>query len=90
MAKVKPKVKDVEVLTFKVDKELVKLLKGMSNRSEFIRAAILAALENGCPFCHGTGVLTPHRKKHWQDLAKHHALKECKECHENVLVCASH
>lgn len=80
--------KDVEVLTFKVDKEMVKLLRGVPNRSEFIRTAILQALDSLCPFCRGTGVLTPHRKKHWNDLAKHHAKKECKECHEDVLVCS--
>ncbi len=86
----KPKPKDVEVLTFKVDKELVKLLKKVPNRSEFIRGAILAALDNACPFCQGTGLLTPHRKKHWEDLSKHHPTKECKECHEDVLVCSTH
>ena len=82
-------VKDLEVITFKVDKDLVKLLKKVSNRSEFIRAAILEALDNVCPFCRGSGVLTPHRKKHWNELAKHHGTKECKECHEDVFVCTA-
>ena len=79
--------KDVGVITFKADKDLMKLLKGIRNRSEFIRTAILDALENACPFCRGTGVLTPHRRKHWNELTKHHDMKECKECHEEVLVC---
>lgn len=83
---VKPK-KDVEVITFKVDPTLAKLMKGVSNRSEFIRAAILQAMDNVCPFCRGSGVLTPHQKKHWDDLTKHHSLKECKECQHDVLVC---
>lgn len=82
-------IKDLEVITFKVDKDLVRLLKRIPNRSEFIRAAVLEALDNVCPFCRGSGVLTPHRKKHWNELSKHHATKECKECHEDVLVCAS-
>ncbi len=82
--------KDVEVITFKADKDVVKLLKGIPNRSEFIRTAILDALENACPFCRGTGVLTPHRKKHWDELAKHHDKKECKECHDQVLICGAH
>ncbi|MBI3601997.1 MAG: CopG family transcriptional regulator [Candidatus Omnitrophica bacterium] len=81
--------KDLEVITFKVDKALVKLLKGIPNRSEFIRVALLEALDNLCPFCRGTGVLTPHRKKHWDELAKHHGKKECRQCHEDVLVCSS-
>ena len=80
--------RDVEVITFKADKDLMKLLKGIRNRSEFIRTAVLEALDNACPFCRGTGVLTTHRKKHWKDLAGHHPLKECRECHEEVLVCA--
>jgi len=79
--------RDVEVITFKADKDLMKLLKGIRNRSEFIRTAVLEALDNACPFCRGTGVLTTHRKKHWKDLAGHHPVKECRECHEEVLVC---
>ncbi len=81
------KPKDVEVITFKVDQSLSKLMRGVENRSQFIRAAILEALDNVCPLCQGSGVLTPHRKKHWNDLANHHKKKECKECHEEVLVC---
>jgi hypothetical protein len=88
MAVRKTKTKAVEVLTFKADQSIVKLLKGVPNRSEFIRAAILEALDSVCPFCRGTGVLTPHRKKHWNDLNKHHHKKECKECHEEILVCS--
>ncbi len=80
--------KDVEVITFKVDQSLAKLMRGIENRSEFIRAAILQAMDNVCPFCRGSGVLTPHRKKHWDELTKHHAVKECKECESDVLVCA--
>lgn len=85
-----PNIKDLEVITFKVGKDLVKLLKRIPNRSEFIRAAVLEALDNVCPFCRGSGVLTPHRKKHWNELINHHATKECKQCHEDVLVCSSH
>ena len=80
-------IKGVEVITFKADRDLMKLLKGIRNRSEFIRTAVLEALDNACPFCRGTGVLTTHRKKHWKDLAGHHPVKECRECHEEVLVC---
>ncbi len=76
-----------EVLTFKVDKSLIDLMKGISNRSEFIRNAILAALENVCPLCKGVGVLNPHRKKHWEKLASKHQMKECKDCDELTIVC---
>lgn len=84
---VKVKEKDIEVITFKMDKSLKRMMRGIDNRSEFIRSAILAALDNVCPFCRGTGVLTPHRKKHWSELAGHHKMSECGECHESVLIC---
>ena len=84
---VKTKDRSTEVVTFKMDKSLTKMMRGIKNRSEFIRSAILAALDNVCPFCRGTGVLTPHRKKHWKELVGHHKMKECGECHETVFVC---
>lgn len=83
----KSKKKDIQIITFKMDRSLKTAMRGIKNRSEFIRSAILAALDNVCPFCQGTGVLTPHRKKHWDELANHHKMKECGECHEHVLVC---
>ena len=85
MAKIKDK--DVEIITFKMDQSMKKAMRGIKNRSEFIRSAILAALDHVCPFCQGTGVLTPHRKKHWNELVGHHKMKECGDCHENVFVC---
>ena len=85
MAKIKDK--DVEIITFKMDQSMKKTMRGIKNRSEFIRSAILAALDHVCPFCQGTGVLTPHRKKHWNELVGHHKMKECGDCHENVFVC---
>lgn len=77
--------KDMEVITFKVDKSMKELLSRVSNRSEFIRNAILCALDDVCPFCKGTGVLNEHRKKHWEDLAKTNEVPECSVCKEVVL-----
>lgn len=79
--------KELEVISFKVDADLAKLIKGIDNRSEFIRAAILQALDDVCPFCQGSGVLDAHRKKHWQQLKRQHKTKECEECHQPLLVC---
>lgn len=76
-----------EVITFKVDEALSKALAGIPNRSEFIRAALLAALENNCPLCRGTGILTPQQQKHWQEFAQNHRLTKCTECHSLHLVC---
>ena len=76
------------IVTFKADESLAEALQSLPNRSEFIRSAILAALDNACPLCRGTGILTPDQKKHWAGFAADHALQECVECHEWHLVCA--
>jgi hypothetical protein len=77
----------LEVITFKVPEYLKEAMKGIPNRSEFIRTAILAALGNICPLCNGTGILLPNQKKHWDHFAKHHFLEECKRCNAVHLVC---
>jgi len=76
-----------EIITFKVDESLLGAMKGIGNRSEFIRAAILAALDNLCPLCRGTGILTPDQKKHWSAFAANHSVEECDQCKEVHLVC---
>ncbi|MBA2133353.1 ribbon-helix-helix domain-containing protein [Capillibacterium thermochitinicola] len=80
--------KKQEVITFKVDETLSKALDGIPNRSEFIRTAIMAALESTCPLCRGTGILTPQQQKHWQEFSQNHLLMKCSECHSLHLVCA--
>ena len=76
-----------EVVTFKVDQSLLEAMKGVPNRSEFIRAAVLAALDSVCPVCKGTGILTPNQREHWSTFAADHLVQECDECHEFRLVC---
>ena len=76
-----------EIITFKVDEPLWEALQGVSNRSEFIRAAILAALENTCPLCKGSGTLTPDQRKHWEEFAQRHTVEQCDDCHAIHLVC---
>jgi hypothetical protein len=85
--KMKPRKQDV--ITFKAEKSLVQALEGVPNRSEFIRSAVLAALESACPLCNGTGILTTNQKKHWEEFSHAHALKKCGDCHELHLVCQS-
>ena len=58
--------KKQEIITFKVDEALRRAMQGVQNRSEFIRAAILAALDSVCPLCKGSGILTPDQRKHWE------------------------
>jgi len=77
-----------EIITFKGDAALVEAMKGVPNRSEFIRSAILAALDGACPLCKGTGILTPEQRRHWNAFAADHAVKECDECHAIHVVCS--
>lgn len=76
-----------EVITFKVDDTLAAALSKIQNRSEFIRRALLLALDSHCPLCSGTGVLTPHQKKHWEDFSQNHRMELCDSCQEYHLVC---
>jgi hypothetical protein len=77
-----------EVISFKADQDLVALLKGVPNRSAFIRNAVLAALDKSCPLCHGSGMLPPHLHTTWERLASSHPLSECGTCHERVFTCS--
>lgn len=76
-----------EIITFKVDDELMERLKAMPNRSEFIRRAILEAIDEVCPLCHGMGSLSPNQRKHWESFAGAHSIELCDTCHEVHLVC---
>lgn len=76
-----------EIIAVRADETLLEAMKGISNRSEFIRQAILAALNNMCPFCKGTGIMSPNQKKHWVDLANDHIFIECDKCGEPRLAC---
>lgn len=62
-------------------------MKGIPNRSEFIRSAVLQALDSVCPLCSGTGIMTTAQREHWERFEKDHKLEECRDCHELHLVC---
>jgi uncharacterized protein YbaR (Trm112 family) len=78
-----------EVITFKADEALLEAMKGIENRSRFIREAVFAALDNACPLCRGSGILTVNQKRHWDAFAEEHPLRECTDCHEMYFVCAN-
>ncbi|MBI5865974.1 MAG: CopG family transcriptional regulator [Planctomycetes bacterium] len=78
-----------EIVTFKADRSLLDALAGVPNRSEFIRNAVLAALQSVCPLCKGSGILTPNQRTHWDAFAADHGLAECSDCHEWHLICSS-
>jgi len=77
-----------EVVTFKADAALVDAMKGVPNRSEFIRDAIVAALDGTCPLCRGTGILTPKQREHWNRFSEDHPVRECRECGSVHLTCS--
>lgn len=84
----KPKAKPRrEIITFKADPALIAALRGVGNRSDFIRTALLAALANICPLCRGSGTLTPDQRRHWNAFAGSHSLVECRDCNAPHLVC---
>ena len=75
------------VVTFKADPAFLAALEGIENRSDFIRSAVLAALEGACPLCCGTGILTPDQKRHWDRFARSHSIERCNDCNATHLVC---
>jgi len=76
-----------EIITFKVDEELAELIQRLPNKSEFIRQAVMAAMNNTCPLCQGTGRLTPAQKTHWNEFTQHHEIEECGDCHAFHIHC---
>jgi hypothetical protein len=79
--------KKADTVTFKVDPNLLEILQTMPNRSEFIRSAILNALEHVCPLCSGTGVLTPAQKRCWDKFSQNHEIKKCSENDQIQIFC---
>ena len=79
-----------ETITFKADGELARLLSIMPNKSEFIRHAILGAMDNTCPLCQGSGIITPQQKQHWDEFMTNHRIERCDDCDAIHLVCLDH
>jgi hypothetical protein len=77
-----------ETISFKADLALLGAIGGIHNRSEFIRGAILSALESACPLCSGTGTLTPEQKRHWDEFAVDHPVRVCGHCKEPRVYCS--
>ncbi len=76
-----------EIITFKVPESLKEAMQGIPNRSDFIRTAILAALDSVCPLCKGSGILLPNQKEHWDRFTRDHSVAQCEECNAVHLVC---
>lgn len=76
-----------EIVTLKVDAGLAQALRAMPNRSDFIRRAMLKELDNACPLCQGSGVLSVAQRRHWNRFARRHPLVHCGACDAYHLVC---
>jgi hypothetical protein len=76
-----------EIVTFKADADLIEAMNRLPNRSEFIRSAVLHAMDSVCPLCTGTGIMTLKQKEHWINFQQDHKLEECHDCHEIHIVC---
>ncbi len=76
-----------EIISFKADRQLVAALNNIPNRSEFIRTAVLRAMDNICPLCQGTGTLTPSQQAHWSKFEEHHSIVKCEACKESYIAC---
>ncbi|MBI9102769.1 MAG: CopG family transcriptional regulator [Spirochaetales bacterium] len=80
--------KKESVVSFKADDELAKLLQAMPNRSEFIRRALMQAMDSTCPLCQGSGIMTPSQRQHWDAFTNHHHVGVCPSgCGETILFC---
>ena len=77
------------IVTFKADAALIEAMKGIPNRSDFIRQAVATALEGACPLCRGTGFLTPGQRSHWDNFAKDHSVLLCEDCNELYVACSN-
>jgi len=78
-----------QIITFKAEEALVEAMEDIPNRSEFIRSAILAALDGVCPLCHGTGVLNTNQQRHWEEFSHTHRFERCDDCDEGKIVCVA-
>ncbi len=75
-----------EVVAFKVEAELAKILNELPNKSAFIRKAIVAQLNMACPLCHGTGVLPKGLVDHYAAQLPKLSMRSCDGCGDKASV----
>ncbi|MCS7015179.1 MAG: hypothetical protein NZM42_03545 [Gemmatales bacterium] len=68
------------LVAFKVEPELAQILDQLPNKSDFIRRAIIAQLNMGCPLCAGTGVLPRGLHDHYAQHLREIAQRHCDRC----------
>jgi hypothetical protein len=79
MAKRQPK---SSIIALKVDAETAAMLDALPNKSEFVRAALRARLDEVCPMCRGSGLRTEAPVAHAPGGRHLHALPRlrCGDC----------
>ena len=82
--------KKSSVITFKAEDDLLAALEKVPNKSQFIRAAVLNALQETCPLCGGAGFLNERQLKHWKSFTKEHIVHRCGRCDGLAFECRKH
>ena len=78
------------VITFKAEDELLSALEKLPNKSQFIRSAVLNALEETCPLCGGAGFLNERQFRHWKSFEREHRIYRCGRCDGLEIKCRNH
>ncbi|HLX65052.1 MAG TPA: hypothetical protein VKX17_27525 [Planctomycetota bacterium] len=68
------------IVTFKAEEDLAAFLDSMPNKSDFIRKALLAALMEPCPVCHGKGSVPRSLRADLQKIFDKHEFVPCSFC----------
>ncbi|HEY2785995.1 MAG TPA: hypothetical protein VGJ05_13575 [Fimbriiglobus sp.] len=75
-----------KIVAFKVEEELAEFLNNLSNKSEFIRKAILAQFGMTCPLCAGSGVVPRGVHDHYRPVIAQYNRRPCDKCKNQVEV----
>ena len=70
-----------QVMAFKVDADLARLLAAVKNKSELIRDAVYAYLGHLCPLCEGKGTIPANRVHEVELLLTQLEFATCTGCH---------
>lgn len=68
------------IVTFKVEEDVAAFLDTMPNKSDFIRRALLSALLEPCPVCHGKGSVPRTLRRELDTILKKQNLVPCSYC----------
>jgi hypothetical protein len=73
-----------QIVAFKVEEELAEFLNKLTNKSAFIRKAIVAQLGMACPLCTGSGVVPRGIHEHYAPILAKNNIRKCDVCGEKL------